>query len=79
MFAREPRRPLVALLLPGAALALLSEAVEVRVLQELLAAQPLGRVHPQTALKQTKPSRGGGAETTGWSLEGFQNKVQYES
>lgn len=51
--ARESA-PLVALLrLPGAAaLALLPQAVEVRLLEELLAAQPLGRVHLQAALRQ---------------------------
>lgn len=54
MFARESA-PLVALLLlSGAALALVSEAVEVRLLEELLAGQPLGRVHPQAALRQVR-------------------------
>lgn len=54
VFARESA-PLVALLLlSGAALALVSEAVEVRLLEELLAGQPLGRVHPQAALRQVR-------------------------
>jgi len=34
---------------------LLPEAVEVVMLQELLTGQPLGRVHPQTALRIKHP------------------------
>lgn len=49
MFAWEARPP-AAVLLPGAALALFPQAVEVGVQQQLLAGQPLGRVHPQTSL-----------------------------
>lgn len=37
-------------MLPGAPLALFSQAVKVRMQQQLLAGQTLGRVHPQTAL-----------------------------
>ena len=49
MFARKTRPP-VAIMLPGAPLALFSQAVKVRMQQQLLAGQTLGRVHPQTAL-----------------------------
>lgn len=42
--------PPAAVLLPRAALALFPQAVEVRVQQQLLAGQPLRRVHPQTTL-----------------------------
>lgn len=46
--------PLVAgaILLSRSALALFSQAVEVRMLEELLTCEPLGRVHPQTALNR---------------------------
>lgn len=44
-------RPPVAVLLPGAALALFPQAVKVGMQQQLLAGQPLRRVHPQTTLK----------------------------
>lgn len=54
MFARESA-PLVALLLlSGAALALVPQAVEVGLLEELLAGQPLGRVHLQATLHQVR-------------------------
>lgn len=51
MSARQTR-PLVAgtILLSSRAFVLLSHAVEVRMLQELLARQPLRRVHPEAAL-----------------------------
>lgn len=39
-----------AILLPGVALALLPQTVKVRMQQQLLAGQPLRRVHPQTTL-----------------------------
>lgn len=39
-----------AVVLPGGAGALFSQAVEVRLLEELLTGQPLRRVHPQAAL-----------------------------
>lgn len=55
VLARQTRPPVAAaLLLSRGAAALFSQAVEVRLLEELLAGQPLGRVHPQTALHETQ-------------------------
>lgn len=54
VFARESAPLVPLLLLSGAGVALESEAVEVRLLEELLAGQPLGRVHPQAALRQVR-------------------------